>query len=175
MKELDEVLQHYGVKGMKWGVRKARTVVKSKANQVKTRVKEEIKSTKREAGWSKQLMNIHSMDKQKLQNTVNRLRNENDFKALAKGQKVRNMADMISKSADKKAYRNREKLTDRELQVKVEQLRLKDQLRQQVSNATKSHRKLGKDVVEAAGKKNKNIKPYVDMGKQIIDYTLGAY
>lgn len=171
MEELDEVLQHYGVKGMKWGVSRAR----QKAGQVKTRIKEEINSSHREASWAKQLRDIHNMDSKKLQNTVNRLRNENDFKVLAKGQKVRNIGDLINKSADKKAYRNREKLSDKELQDKVQQLRLKDQLRQQVSNATKSHRKGGKELVESAGKKNVKLKPYVDIGKQLIDHTLGAY
>lgn len=171
MEELDEVLQHYGVKGMKWGVSKAR----QKAGQVKTRIKEEVKSSKREAGWAKQIRDIHTMDNKKLQTTVNRVRNENEFKALAKGQKVRNVGDLLNKSADKKAYRNRDKLTDKELQSKVQQLRLKDQLRQQVSNATKSHRKVGKDLIDSAAKKNVKVKPYVDIGKQLVDYTLGAY
>ena len=171
MEELDEVLKHFGVKGMKWGVRKAR----QKAGQVKTRIKEEVKSSKREASWAKQLRDIHSMDNKKLQNTVNRVRNENDFKVLAKGQKVRNIEDLLNKSADKKAYRNRESLSDKELKSKVQQLRLKDQLRQQVSNTTKSHRKIGKDAIDAAGKKNVKVKPYVDIGKQLVDYTLGAY
>ena len=171
MEELDEILQHYGVKGMKWGVTRAR----NKAGQIKTRIKEEIKSSGREAGWAKELKNIHTMDNKKLQNTLTRVRNENEFKVLAKGQKVRNMGDLLNRSADKKAYRNREKLSDSELQAKVRQLRLKDQLRQQVSNATKSHRKAGRDLIESAGKKNVKIEPYVNIGKQLLDYKLGAY
>lgn len=80
-------LEHAGVKGMKWGVRKA---VKSRAN-----------SAKRERSWTKQYRERDKMSDDQLRSVVNRLRLENDFAQLAgrasKGQ--RKMAKDMIKTA----------------------------------------------------------------------------
>ena len=87
MSHKELVLEHYGVKGMKWGVRKA---VSSRA-----------KSAKREHSWKKQYRERESMSDDELRNVVNRLRLENDFARLSeqasKGQ--RKMAKSFIKNA----------------------------------------------------------------------------
>lgn len=171
MHELDRILQHAGVKGMKWGVRK----VQQKAGEVKTRVGEEVKSVKREIGWAKQLKNIHGMDRSEIKKVTDRIRNENELKKLAKGQKIRTRSDIKNKSKDVKDYRNRDKLSDLELKSKVETLRLKDNLRKEISNATKSHRELGRNFVDNVTANKSSLDTYANIGKQMIDYSYGKY
>lgn len=184
MNELEDVLKHYGVKGMKWGVirskaSKAGSAVKgagSKVNKaIKTRVKEEIKSSAREAGWRKELKNIHNLSNKQLQTKVDRVRMENELKSLSKKQKIRNVGDLTNKWADQKQYRNREKMTDAQLRDKVNQLRLKDNLRQQISTATKEHRDSAKKMVDDVGKAIPSIGAYSEIGKQLVDHTYGKY
>lgn len=90
-------LQHYGVKGMKWGVRKA----------VKTR----SDSAKRERSWKKQYRDRGKMSDDELRNVVNRLRLENEFAKLSgqasKGQ--RKMAKSFIKGASSIAMNDQTK------------------------------------------------------------------
>ena len=91
------VIQHYGVKGMKWGVRKA----------VKTR----SDSAKRERSWKKQYRDRGKMSDDELRNVVNRLRLENEFAKLSgqasKGQ--RKMAKSFIKNASSIAMNDQTK------------------------------------------------------------------
>lgn len=115
------------------------------------------------------------MDKDTVIKKVDRLRIENDLKQLAKSQKLRNMGDYKQKSKDMKTYRNREKLTNEQLRSKVNELRLKDQLRREVSKATSVYATKGRDLVNTAAGAKPGLKPYVDYGKSAIDYALGTY
>lgn len=184
MSELEDILKHHGVKGMKWGVirskvSKAGGSVKSAGSKVnkavKTRVKEEINSGAREIGWRRELRNIHKLSNQELQGKVNRVRMENELKSLANKQKVRNVGDYVNKSKDKKTYRNREKMSDKQLSEKVEQLRLKDSLRKQISHATKEHRDSTNKIIDDVGKAIPSIGAYSSIGKELIDYSYGKY
>ena len=91
------IIQHYGVKGMKWGVRKA----------VKTR----SESAKRERSWKKQYRDRGKMSDDELRNVVNRLRLENEFAKLSgqasKGQ--RKMAKSFIKGASSIAMNDQTK------------------------------------------------------------------
>lgn len=184
MSELEEVLKHHGVKGMKWGVIRSRasnagSAIKKGTSRVsekaKTRIKEEINSSKREIGWRKELQNIHNLSNQQLQKKVDRVRMENEFKNLASNQKVRTVRDMKAQFQNKKEYRNREKMTDNELRSKVEQLRLKDNLRRQISDATKVHREDARKLVDDVGKAFPTVGSYSEIGKQLIDHSYGKY
>lgn len=161
MKEAEEILQHYGVKGMKWGVSKA----KKGASAVKTRVKEELSSRKRERGWSKTIRKMDSMDTAEINKTFQRILMENDMKRISKKMNRQ----------DRKDYRNRASLSDSELRVKVERLRAKDNLRRQISQATKPHRELGKKLVETVAGLSAKTAPYTNVGKRIIDEAYGSY
>lgn len=79
MSEVDDFLAHYGVKGMKWGVRKAASNIASASSSVKAGVKDAVKRSKekreatkaerkanfeaaREAGYSSRMRNVDLND-----------------------------------------------------------------------------------------------------------------
>ena len=80
---LDIQLQHLGVKGMKWGVRKSRTS-KDRASETtpkqKSTVRKYIDSNRRELGMNKLVKDIHTLPDTEVVRRVNRVRNENDFR-----------------------------------------------------------------------------------------------
>ena len=184
MSELEDILKHHGVKGMKWGVIRSKaskaggSVKKAAASATKaakTRVKEEYKSASREIGWKKELKNIHELSNAQLQKKVDRVRMENEFKNLASNQKVRNSGDRRAQANDKKEYRNREQMSDKQLQDKVQQLRLKDHLRQQISTASKVHRESARKLVDDVGEAFPTVGAYSEIGKQLVDHAYGKY
>lgn len=143
----EEYITHAGVKGMKWGVRKDKKTRSgqndSKVSKVKTRVKEEWGSLKRERSWSKEYKNIDKMSLPQMRQMTSRIQLENDLKRLAKTKKVGN-------AEDKKAYRTRDKLSDKELMDRVVTLRAKDNFKRQVDEASKEQRELGQRIVNTA-------------------------
>lgn len=149
--EMEEIIEHYGVKGMKWGVRRS---------------KEQLQSASRERSWSNK--DQSKMSKKQLKRTVQRLQNENDFKRTSsKLQKSYNVKAVkkaltlkLKDSRDlaktglnyKKQYRNRHKLSDEQLKKKVERLKLEAQFDKLSKQATKEQRKSINEVLDIAGK-----------------------
>lgn len=76
-------LYHYGVKGMKWGIRRKRQSKSSKKSKRKTKT-EEIHDDYKRAHTSK---SIKSMSDNELRSRINRLQMEQNYSKL-KGQKV---------------------------------------------------------------------------------------
>lgn len=141
MKELDELLQHHGVKGQKWGViRKGQNGIKSATK----RVKEEVGSLKRERSWGKNLANADKMSTKQINKVAQRIQMENDLKRLSKDK-------YVGSKKDKANYRNRGKMSDEELGRKVGRLRAKANLNRTIQEATKSQSDFGKRVVGSAG------------------------
>ena len=135
MNEVEEFyLQHYGVKGMKWGVRKS-------ASRVKNRVKREVGSFKRERSQLK-IKDPSKMTDSELKKTLNRNRLENQFKTeVRKTSKIGNRRDneaIDRKTANRNAYLDRGSLSDTQLKAKVERIRSENQL---VQEANKINRK----------------------------------
>ncbi|MEG0239498.1 MAG: hypothetical protein RR643_05040 [Anaerorhabdus sp.] len=73
---LDEAIQHAGVKGMKWGKRKG--PIKGKQT-LSSRAKKNVNSIKRERQWTDQYKRRASMSDAQLRTKLNRLRLENEF------------------------------------------------------------------------------------------------
>lgn len=65
-------IEHHGVKGMKWGVRKF-------SNRFSERRKNRNKLKKASSKWNTKNANRHLMTDKDLRNATNRLRMENDF------------------------------------------------------------------------------------------------
>ena len=70
-------LKHYGVKGMKWGVRRSKQARPPSNRKIKKQ------SVKREKQWVKTYQRRGTMSDTELRETLNRLRMENEFNRLA--------------------------------------------------------------------------------------------
>ena len=70
--ESDDIIEHFGVKGMRWGFRKNRSE-RSKLRQLKKA------SRKAGAAWNNKYHSRHMMTSHDLREATNRLRLENDF------------------------------------------------------------------------------------------------
>lgn len=159
MHELDEVLHHFGVKGMKWGVRKDRT----QGGNSKVTIKERVGSLKRERQWSRVLKEADNMTNEQLNAVANRVGLENDLKRLTKESKM-------ATKQDKADYTRRKDMSDDELREKVNRLRAKDNLSKKVSDASKEQREFGEKVVNVGSNialKYTSNKPVT--GKDIFD------
>ena len=135
MNEVEEFyLQHFGVKGMKWGVRK-------RASGVKNRVKREVNSFRRERNQLK-IKDPGQMTDRELKKTLNRNRLENQLKDESRktpGIGMNRTEDHAERrKANRNTYLNRGQLSDKELQAKVNRIRSENQL---VQEANKVNRK----------------------------------
>lgn len=129
--ELEDLLQHHGVKGMKWG------------KHVKQTLATHVNSVKREHSWGKQLANAGNKTTKELQRINSRAQLENDMKRLAK-------KNGVGSSKDKQDYLKRGNMSDQELFRKVQRLRAKDNLSRNASDATKAQREVAKKVIAIA-------------------------
>ena len=129
----EELLLHYGVKGMKWGVRRSR-------DKGPSTIRRHISSAKRDLGHRKKLKNLKNMTDDELRSTTDRIRRENDLKRLT--------ATKRKKTSN--AYLDRAKLSDSELKRKVERLQLEDNLKKQVGTAQKPYKDAAKSFIKSA-------------------------
>ena len=146
---LDTQLQHVGVKGMKWGVRKSRTS-KDRASETtpkpKSTVRKYIDSNKREVGMRKMLKDVDTLSDNDIRARVNRVRNENDMRRVLDNSPT---MDRKRKKALRDEYLDRDKLSDSELQVRVARLNLEDNLRREVIRASKPQREAANELIKS--------------------------
>lgn len=141
-------LQHAGVKGMRWGVRRNRnrpggadgkeesTKVVDKRNGIQKR----LDSMKRERQWGNVLKEIHKMNTKDITAVTKRVTLENNLKNLSKSK--------VATKKDKEDYLRREHMSDAELSRKVTRLRAKEGLHKAVKDASKEQREFGEKVVK---------------------------
>lgn len=147
MHELDKVLQHAGVKGMKWGVRRDRNrpggadgkEESTKAVDKRGKLRMQLDSLKRERQWGKVIREMDKLSTKDIVAVNSRVRLENDLKSLSRSK--------VGNPKDKKDYLRREHMSDAELKRKVVRLRAKEQLKKSVSDASKEQREFGEKVV----------------------------
>ena len=146
---LDTQLQHVGVKGMKWGVRKSRTS-KDRASETtpkpKSTVRKHIDSNKREVGMRKMLKDIDGLPDSEIQRRVNRVRNENDLRRAIDDT---TFLDRKRKKALRDEYLDRKNLSDDELQKRVRRMKLEDNLRREVIRASKPQREAANKLIKS--------------------------
>ena len=166
---LDTQLQHVGVKGMKWGVRKSRTS-KDRASETtpkpKSTVRKYIDSNRRELGMNKLVKDVHTLPDTEVVRRVNRVRNENDFRRA-----IDNTAfvDRKRRKQLREEYFNREKLSDAELQERVRRLNLEDNLRREVVRASKPQREAANELIKSVS--TQAIGMYTDPTTKIFTAT----
>lgn len=148
MHELDKVLQHHGVKGMKWGVMRNRNrpggadgkEESTKVVDKRGKLKMQLDSLKRERQWVKIAREMDKLSTKDI-NTINtRIGLENDLKKLSRSK--------VGQAKDKQDYLKREHMSDAELKRKVVRLRAKEKLSNTISDASKEQREFGKKVVD---------------------------
>ena len=135
MNEMESILKHHGVKGMKWGVIRDRS---------KTTIRDHLNSLSRERSWKKILKEVDNLSTKQIHEVSKRVNLENDLKRLSRDK-------TIATKKDKTDYLRREGLTDEELSVKVTRLRAKESLSKAVNNASKEQREFGEKVVNIGG------------------------
>ena len=146
---LDTQLQHVGVKGMKWGVRKSRTS-KDRASETtpkpKSTLRKYVDSNRRELGMNKMLKDVDTLPDAEVVRRVNRVRNENDFRRA-----IDNTAFVNRKRRKqlREEYFNRENMSDAELQERVRRLNLEDNLRREVVRASKPQREAANELIKS--------------------------
>lgn len=160
---LNDTLEHFGVKGMKWGVRK-------RVSGVKNGVKREVGSFKRERSQLN-IKDPSKMTDDELKSTLNRNRLENQFKAeVKKTTTVRNSYSeegRARKAANRNAYLDRASLSDKDLQAKVNRIRSENQLVQEANRVNRKTLETGSSFM--AGVSSSLVKDMIS-GKE---YTTG--
>lgn len=148
---MSDVLEHAGVKGMKWGVRKKVDgggqndgVLKKKVGDLKLKVKAHVGSIKREHNWKKVAGDISKLSTKDINKLSNRIGMENELKRLSKD-------SAVGSKKVKQDYLNRGKMKDQELARKVTRLRAQVNLHKQINQASKAQRDMGKKIVNTAG------------------------
>ena len=169
---LDTQIQHVGVKGMKWGVRKSRTS-KDRASETtpkpKSTLRKYVDSNRRELGMNKMLKDVDTLPDAEVVRRVNRVRNENDFRRA-----IDNTAFVNNKRRKqlREEYFNRENMSDAELQERVRRLNLEDNLRREVVRSSKPHREVANEFIKSVS--TQTLDKYTDPKTKIFSATGNA-
>ena len=169
---LDTQLQHVGVKGMKWGVRKSRKS-KDRASETtpkpKSTLRKYVDSNRRELGMNKMLKDVDTLPDAEVVRRVNRVRNENDFRRA-----IDNTAFVDNKRRKRlrEEYFNRENLSDAELQERVRRLNLEDNLRREVVRASKPQREAANELIKSVS--THTLDKYTDPKTKVFSATGNA-
>ena len=169
---LDTQLQHVGVKGMKWGVRKSRKS-KDRASETtpkpKSTLRKYVDSNRRELGMNKMLKDVDTLPDAEVVRRVNRVRNENDFRRA-----IDNTAFVNNKRRKqlREEYFNRENMSDSELQERVRRLNLEDNLRREVVRASKPQREAANELIKSVS--THTLDRYTDPKTKVFSATGNA-
>lgn len=168
-KNINEILQHHGVKGMRWGVRRYRpksTGIKRAMNKLKKRKatqkpentskkKEEpnkdasLNTTKAPKGIGRLGKELESFTREKSWGvTMKRSDKLSDADLKKLQDRIRN-ENTLKRLAKRKEYVMREELTDDQLRKRVERLQLEDNIKKNIDMATAEQKKIGKAIMDS--------------------------
>lgn len=150
MKNLNDVLKHSGVMGMKWGVHRDRSrpggadgKFSESEKLAKSTFGKKWNSLKRERQWHSVLKQVENLSNSEISLVTKRLGLENNLKRLTRSK--------VATKKDKEDYLRRSHMDDQELSRKIARLSLKDGLHKAVHEASKQQREFGKKVVNIGG------------------------
>ena len=165
-------LQHFGVKGMKWGVRKSRTS-KDRASETtpkpKSLVRKYIDSNKRETGMRSMVKDLDGLSDNEIRNRTNRIRNENDMRRVLDNSPN---TDRKRKKALRDEYLDRGNLSDAQLQERVNRLKLEDNLRREVVRASSPQREAANELIKTVS--THTLDKYTDPKTKVFSATGNA-
>ena len=144
----ERYLEHAGVKGMKWGVRKSDSSSRVKKTKKPGVIRESVSSLKRESDWAKKSKNARSLSDAELKRNVERLKNENAIKRNTHNE-MSTLTDKANKD-NRKVYRQRAKYSDAEIKKIAQRVNLEAEFRKQASVAAPWKRKLAKEAINIA-------------------------
>lgn|SRR5699024_6339465 len=137
-------LLHYGIKGMKWGVRRpvgSNGLIRKTAKNAKRIDATKSEDSKAVAGLrkkAKKTKNIKNMTDEEIQLTTNRVNLENNMKRLAK------------KTDNKQIYKLKDRLSNEEIQAVNKRMQLEANLKDTINNANADTIKLGNSLAKIA-------------------------
>jgi hypothetical protein len=150
VKELDDLLQQSGIKGMHWGVRRnldrpggADGKSDAKDKPIRTKLGKTLNSLKRERQWKSVLKEMDTLSTKDIGVVAKRVALENSLKMLSRSK--------VGTKKDKEDYLRREHMDDQELSRKVVRLKAKESLHNAVHSASKEQREFGQKVIQIGG------------------------
>ena len=139
-------LLHYGIKGMKWGVRRPvgsdgliRRTTKN-AKKIDTPKSEDSKAVAGLRKKAKKTKNIKNMTDDEIRLTTDRVNLENNMKRLAKT------------TDNKKIYKLKDRLSNEEIRAVNQRMQLEANLKESIRNANADTIKIGNSLANIAAK-----------------------
>lgn len=143
-------IQHSGVMGMKWGVRRDRNrpggadgKADAKDKPIRTALGKKWNSLKRERQWNSVLKEMDNLSTKDITTIARRVSLENSLKTLSRSK--------FGTKKDKADYLRRERMDDQELSRHVIRLRAKESLHNAVKSASKEQREFGQKIAHIGG------------------------
>ena len=146
IQSINSELQHYGIKGMKWGVRRpigSDGLIQRTAKNAKKIDTPKSEDSKAVAGLRKKATktkNIKSMSDEEIRRTTDRVNLENNMKRLAKT------------TDNKKIYKLKDRLSNEEIRAVNQRMQLEANLKESIRNANADTIKIGNSLANIAAK-----------------------
>ena len=137
-------LKHYGIKGMKWGVRRpvgSDGLIKGavrKARKIDAPKSEDSKAVSKLRKKAKKTRNIKNMTDDEIRMTIDRVGLENNMKRLART------------TNNKKLYKLKDRLSNDEIRAVNQRMQMEANLKQTIRNANADKIKLGNSLATIA-------------------------
>lgn len=142
--DIEVELKHYGIKGMRWGVRRpvgSNGLIKRAVKQAKKIDTPRSEDSKAVAGLrkkAKKTKNIKNMTDEDIRLVTDRVNLENNMKRLA------------SKTDNKKIYKLKDRLSNDEIRALNQRMQMEANLKESINNANASTIKLGNSLATIA-------------------------